>query len=73
MIFLGIGSNLSSSYGDRFYNIDLSISYLDTISLKLYSSMLSMFFFIKLISSISSFGKIYEIKLCLSLFSFHCK
>ncbi len=28
MIFLGIGSNLSSSFGDRFKNIDLAISYL---------------------------------------------
>ena len=28
MIFLGIGSNLSSSFGDRFKNIDLAISFL---------------------------------------------
>ena len=28
MIFLGIGSNLSSSFGDRFANIDLAISLL---------------------------------------------
>ena len=28
MIFLGIGSNLSSSFGDRFKNIDLSINFL---------------------------------------------
>ena len=28
MIFLGIGSNLSSSFGDRFKNIELAISYL---------------------------------------------
>ena len=30
MIFLGIGSNLSSSFGDRFKNIDLAISFLET-------------------------------------------
>ena len=35
MIFLGIGSNLSSSYGDRFYNIDLSISYLESYGILL--------------------------------------
>ena len=29
MIFLGLGSNLSSSFGDRFENIDLAISYLE--------------------------------------------
>ena len=29
MIFLGIGSNLSSSFGDRFENINLAISYLE--------------------------------------------
>ena len=28
MIFLGLGSNLSSSFGDRFANINLAISYL---------------------------------------------
>ena len=28
MIFLGIGSNLPSSFGDRFKNIELSILYL---------------------------------------------
>tara|TARA_B100001123_G_scaffold423299_1_gene533321 strand:+ start:1382 stop:1894 length:513 start_codon:yes stop_codon:yes gene_type:complete len=28
MIILGLGSNLSSSFGDRFKNIDLAISYL---------------------------------------------
>jgi len=28
MIFLGIGSNLPSTYGDRFKNIDLAIKYL---------------------------------------------
>ena len=28
MILLGLGSNLSSSYGDRFKNIELAISYL---------------------------------------------
>jgi len=29
MIFLAIGSNLSSSFGDRFKNIDLAISFLE--------------------------------------------
>ena len=29
MIFLGLGSNLSSSFGDRFVNIKLAISYLE--------------------------------------------
>ena len=29
MIYLGIGSNLSSTFGDRFQNIDLAISYLN--------------------------------------------
>ena len=29
MIILGIGSNLHSSFGDRFHNIDLAISYLE--------------------------------------------
>ena len=29
MIFLGIGSNLSSSFGDRFKNINLTMSYLE--------------------------------------------
>ena len=29
MIFLGLGSNLSSSFGDRFANINLAISYLE--------------------------------------------
>ena len=29
MVFLAIGSNLSSSFGDRFTNINLAISYLD--------------------------------------------
>ena len=28
MIFLGIGSNLASNFGDRFKNIDLAIKYL---------------------------------------------
>ena len=35
MIFLGIGSNLSSDYGDRFKNIDLSIKYLLEEEIKL--------------------------------------
>ena len=29
MIFLGLGSNLSSSFGDRFENISLAISYIE--------------------------------------------
>ena len=29
MIFIGIGSNLPSSFGDRFKNIDLAISFLE--------------------------------------------
>ena len=29
MIILALGSNLPSSYGDRFYNIDLAVSYLE--------------------------------------------
>ena len=35
MIFLGIGSNLSSSFGNRFYNIDRSIFYLENQGIKL--------------------------------------
>ena len=35
MIFIGIGSNLSSRYGNRFQNIDLSISFLQEIGVKL--------------------------------------
>lgn len=35
MILLGIGSNLSSSFGDRFENIDLAISYLEAYKIKL--------------------------------------
>ena len=30
MLLLGLGSNLSSSFGDRFKNIDLAISYLES-------------------------------------------
>ena len=30
MIFLGLGSNLSSSYGDRFENINLALSHLES-------------------------------------------
>ena len=29
MVYLGIGSNLSSSFGDRFTNIKLAISFLN--------------------------------------------
>ena len=35
MIFLGIGSNLSSSFGDRFANIDLAVSLLKKNNIKL--------------------------------------
>tara|TARA_B100000686_G_C16719975_1_gene934339 strand:- start:1050 stop:1562 length:513 start_codon:yes stop_codon:yes gene_type:complete len=34
MIILGLGSNLSSSFGDRFFNIDLAISYLESYNIK---------------------------------------
>ena len=34
MIILGIGSNLKSSVGDKFNNIDLAISYLDVYGIK---------------------------------------
>ena len=35
MIYLGLGSNLSSKYGDRFININLAISYLEKYGIKL--------------------------------------
>ena len=35
MILLGLGSNLPSSFGDRFENINLAISYLETYKIKL--------------------------------------
>ena len=35
MIFLGIGSNLSSEFGDRFKNIELAISFLQKIAIKI--------------------------------------
>ena len=35
MILLGLGSNLSSSFGNRFENIDLAISYLESCNIKL--------------------------------------
>ncbi len=34
MIILGLGSNLSSSFGDRFKNIEIAISYLDKYEIK---------------------------------------
>ena len=34
MILLGLGSNLSSNFGDRFKNIDLAIYYLETYQIK---------------------------------------
>ena len=35
MIFLGIGSNLPSEFGDRFKNIELAISFLQKIEIKI--------------------------------------
>ena len=35
MIFLGLGSNLSSKYGDKFANIDLAISFLEAYGIKI--------------------------------------
>ena len=35
MIYLGIGSNLQSLFGDRFKNINLSIEYLESYGIKL--------------------------------------
>ena len=35
MILLGLGSSLPSSFGDRFENIDLAISYLEAYKIKL--------------------------------------
>ena len=35
MIFLGLGSNLPSSYGDRFANINLAISYLEAYGIQI--------------------------------------
>jgi|TARA_B100001964_G_scaffold216797_1_gene256379 2-amino-4-hydroxy-6-hydroxymethyldihydropteridine diphosphokinase len=34
MIILGLGSNLSSSFGDRFENIEIAISYLEKYEIK---------------------------------------
>ena len=34
MIILGLGSNLSSDFGDRFKNIDLAISFLKDKNIK---------------------------------------
>ena len=35
MFLLGLGSNLSSSFGDRFENLNLAISYLETYQIKI--------------------------------------
>ena len=35
MVLLGLGSNLSSSFGDRFENLNLAISYLETYQIKI--------------------------------------
>ena len=37
MIILGLGSNLSSDFGDRFKNIDLAISFLKDLNINLVS------------------------------------
>ena len=34
MLFLALGSNLSSNFGDRFQNIDLAISYLESYEIQ---------------------------------------
>ena len=36
MIFLGIGSNLSSSYGDRFKNISLAVQKIEEFHIKIH-------------------------------------
>ena len=35
MIILSLGSNLSSSYGDRFFNLDLALSYLNHYEIRI--------------------------------------
>jgi len=35
MIILSLGSNLSSSYGNRFFNLDLALSYLNQYEIKI--------------------------------------
>ena len=35
MLLLGLGSNLSSTFGDRFQNIDLAVSYLESRKIKI--------------------------------------
>ena len=35
MLLLGLGSNLSSSFGDRFVNLDLAASYLESYKIKI--------------------------------------
>ena len=35
MFLLGLGSNLSSSFGDRFVNLDLAVSYLESYKIKI--------------------------------------
>ena len=35
MFLLGLGSSLSSSFGDRFDNLDLAVSYLETYKIKI--------------------------------------
>ena len=35
MFLLGLGSNLSSSFGDRFENLDLATSYLEEYKIKI--------------------------------------
>ena len=42
MIFLGIGSNLQSSFGNRFKNINLAISLIEKNNIKLIKSLAFM-------------------------------
>ena len=42
MILLGLGSNLSSSFGDRFQNIDLAVSALEGYGIQLKKNLAIM-------------------------------
>ena len=42
MILLGLGSNLSSSYGDRFKNIDMAISSLNGYGIQVKKNLATM-------------------------------
>ena len=52
MILLGLGSNLSSSFGDRFKNIDLAVSALDGFGIQVNKSLVIMSHFHILIRKI---------------------